>query len=161
MGLTRTQMGVRGLPPGLTLARLIVHKVTGCAVRRNHATDLHQLPGEAPRLLRGPCLVGAQHPDRGEARFGQTACVGGYVLDGALYLVGMDWPDGARATRWSPAWVEAFLDAGMPHPGSLSVQYSVARMTYTSRRGRGSAPQGRGKCELWVSLSLCWSRFAV
>lgn len=85
--------------------RLVVHQVTSDASQRVHETDLHTLPGEPPRLLRGPWILEVRRPDR-QVLFGATASLGGYELDGALYLVGLDYPDGVRVARWVPRWEE-------------------------------------------------------
>lgn len=94
-------------------AHLIVHRLSAGAVALVHGTDLHSLPGEPPRLLRGPWIVEARGPER-EALFGDTPSLGGYVLDGVLYLVGLRYPDGAMVAPWRPRWEERDLRAGMP-----------------------------------------------
>lgn len=49
-----------------------------------------------------------------ERLVGDTVSLGGYALDGVTYLVGLDWPDGARVARWTPTWGGGELEAGIP-----------------------------------------------
>lgn len=97
----------------LTMTRLTVHQVSPAVVRRVGETDLHSLPDEAPRLLRGPWLLEVSDPSR-ERLVGATASLGGYSLDGVTYLVGLEWPDGAWVSQWRPTWGGVELAAGVP-----------------------------------------------
>ena len=94
--------------------RLVVHRLAAGATRMVHETDLHSLPGEPPRLLRGPWIVEAREPERG--LFAGCAALGGYPLEGAVFLVGLGYPDGAMVARWAPRWDGRDLEAGMPEP---------------------------------------------
>ncbi len=94
----------------LCMERLTVHRVTSGAVRSVHDTDLHTLPGAPPRLLRRAWIVEARKPDR-ESLFGDTASFGGYVLGQEVFLVGVQYPDGVRVSRWRPDWTERDIDA--------------------------------------------------
>ena len=94
--------------------RLVVHRLAAGATRLVHETDLHSLPGEPPRLLRGPWIAEAREPERG--LFAGCAALGGYPLDGAVFLVGLGYPDGAMVARWVPRWDGRDLAAGMPEP---------------------------------------------
>jgi len=100
--------------------RRVVHQVRPGAVSLVHATDLHTLPGQAPRLLRAPAIVEVNRPERGDALWGKTASLGAYELDGAIYLVGVEYPDGAIVARWRPRWGERDLDAGVDRDASMS-----------------------------------------
>lgn len=93
--------------------RVVVHRISPGAVRLVHKTDLRTLPGEPPRLLRGAWIVEAREPGR-EILFGATASLAGYPLDESIYLIGLDWPDGVKVSRWTPRWDELDLDAAMP-----------------------------------------------
>lgn len=95
----------------LSMPRLTVHRVSSGVSRTVAETDLHSLPGEPPRLLRGSWLLESRRPE--EPLFGDTACLGGYELEGSVYLVGLGYPDGARVARWTPRWRDEDLDAGV------------------------------------------------
>lgn len=85
--------------------RVMVHRISRGATRMVHETDLHTLPGNPPRLLRGPWIVEAKDPER-EQLFWQTANLAGYPLDDSIFLVGVDYPDGVFVARWMPKWGE-------------------------------------------------------
>lgn len=90
---------------GLALSfgkRFVVHELSGGAIGAVESTDLHSLPGEPPGLLRGAWLVESRKLE--EPLFGQTVCLGGYPFEGAVFLVGFGYPDGAYVARWRPAW---------------------------------------------------------
>lgn len=96
------------------------------AVRLVHQTDLHTIPAEAPRMLRGPWLCEVRRPERGEwllpplVGLGATVSIGGYALDDRIYLVGLGYPDGACVASWRPQWTGADLDASIDlGPASL------------------------------------------
>jgi hypothetical protein len=95
--------------------RLTVHSVRPGAAGLVHATDLHSLPGEPPRLLRRAWLLEVRRPEAGERLFGETVSLGGYDLDGRTYLVGLDYPDGVHVAGWRPAWGERDLEVALPH----------------------------------------------
>lgn len=102
---------------GLSIAmepRLVLHRISPGASALVHQTDLHSLPGEPPRLLRDGWLMEARVLH--EPLFGRTVCLGGYPLGDAIFLVGLDYPDGAWVARWVPHWGEADLQAGLPEP---------------------------------------------
>jgi hypothetical protein len=86
------------------MRRLTRHELTADAIELVHATDLHTLPSEPPRLLRSAWLLESRRPER-RALFGDTASLGGYPLEGAIYLVGVGYPDGAAVARWQPRWI--------------------------------------------------------
>lgn len=89
--------------------RLVVHRLSAGAIRLVHETDLHSLPGEPPRLLRKAWIVESRKLD--EPLFGATVGLAGYELEGAIYLLGLDYPDGAYVSRWRPRWEERELEA--------------------------------------------------
>lgn len=101
----------------LALPRDVVHDVSPGAARRADETDLHTLPDEPPTLLRRAALCEVRRPHR-ERLFGSTVSLGAYALDGAVYLVGLDWPDGVRVARWRPYWSGGDLPAGIPADAS-------------------------------------------
>lgn len=101
-------LNVAGL--ALSMPRLEVHQLTADAVGQVHATDLRTLPGEPSRLLRRGWLVETKRPERGHLLFGKTACLGGYPLDDAIFLVGLGYPDGITVARWVPRWRERELE---------------------------------------------------
>lgn len=90
--------------------RLELTELRRGAINLVHATDLHSLPGEAPRLLRAPLLIEAARPEKGERLFGDYVSLGAYQLDGQYYLVGASYPDGLRVARWSPTWAERDIE---------------------------------------------------
>lgn len=87
--------------------RLIVHRVSSGVTRLVHETDLHTLPGEPPRLLRGPWIIEGRD---NKALFGNTVNLAGYPLDGSIYLIGLDYPGEAYVSRWTPHWREEDLE---------------------------------------------------
>jgi len=102
----------------MLMARLVVHRLSAGATRTVHETDLHPLPGEPPILLRRPWIVESRRPDR-EPLFGKTASLAGYPLGGAIFLVGLEYPDGVFVSRWRPDWTERDLDITVaPDEGS-------------------------------------------
>jgi hypothetical protein len=92
----------------LSMPRFRVHEISNGASGLVHGTDLRTTPGEPPHLLQSAWIVQASYP--GEMLFGSTCCVGYYPLDGAIYIVGLDWPDGAAVARWVPQWGEREID---------------------------------------------------
>src|ERR1700753_4282786 len=91
--------------------RIEITQVTGGAMHLVHATDLHAVPAEPPRLLRRPWLIEAAKP--GEVLFLDTFALGGYELDGTTYLVGLRLPDGVAVARWTPSWSGEDLNEGV------------------------------------------------
>jgi hypothetical protein len=87
----------------LAMPRLTRHDLTAEAIALIHATDLHALPATPPPLLRGAWLLESRRPER-RCLFGDTASLGGYSLEDALYLVGVGYPDGIAVARWCPHW---------------------------------------------------------
>jgi hypothetical protein len=47
-----------------------------------------------------------------------TAALGGYELDGHVYLVGLGYPDGVAVARWRPHWTDEDLDSGVTRDAS-------------------------------------------
>ncbi len=103
--------------------RHVTHSLRPGATHLVHATDLHSLPEAAPRILRAPCIVESSRPDR--PLFGATSSLACYPLGGVLFLVGVDYPDGARTSRWNPQWGERELDAGVEREVDTSLVDSV------------------------------------
>lgn len=125
----------------LLMDRLSVHRLSAGAIRLVHETDLHSLPGEPPRLLRRPWIVESRVPER-EWLFGQTASLGGYPLDDAIYLIGLDWPDGVFVSRWRPRWEERDLDATIERDESPLVQDVDAHYAWSREAARFSLVLG-------------------
>ena len=96
----------------LARGRAVVHSLRPSVPRLVRATDLHQLPDEAPALLRAPWCLEAGRPERGERLWGDTWALAGYELDGAHYLVGLE-GDGARVVPWRPRWSGRDLAEGV------------------------------------------------
>lgn len=106
-----------------------------------HETDLHAIPTEAPRLLRGPGLVEARRPDQGERLWGDYVSLGWYTYAGryrnppslldAIFLVGLRYPDGSMVARWTPAWTGVDLDDQLPtEDRSVSLSDLVDRLEH-------------------------------
>ncbi len=97
--------------------RLVIHRVSDGAARLVRSTELRSMPGEPPRLLRAPWIVEARRPD--VPLFGDTSSLAGYPVPdrepGAVYLIGLLYPEGARGTLWRPRWEEH--DIGMVSVG--------------------------------------------
>lgn len=91
--------------------RLVVHRLARGATRAVAETDLHSLPGEPPKLLRGPWILESRNPE--EPLFGSTSALAGYPLEGSIFLLGLDYPDGAYVAKWAPHWQERDLSAGL------------------------------------------------
>lgn len=118
----------------LSMPRLVVHRVSPGAARMVHETDLHSLPGEPPRLLAGPWLLEARSPD--EPLFGDTASLGGYGLDGAMYLIGFGYPAGMNVARWTPRWREEELSAGITRDESPLIDDADAHQVWAREAAR-------------------------
>lgn len=95
--------------------RFITHRVSPGAIQMIHDTDLHTLPGDAPRLLRSPWIIEAKRPEQ-ERLFGDTVNLAGYPLEDSIFLIGLNWPDGGYVARWKPHWETKDLQGGMPTP---------------------------------------------
>lgn len=97
----------------LSMPRLVVHRISPGAVNLVHSTDLHSLPNEPPRLLRGAWIIETKRPD-GEPLFGRTVCLAGYHVEGeGIFLQGTDYPDGVFTAKWTPQWAGGDLEAGV------------------------------------------------
>lgn len=107
-------VNVAALAVAATRGRLLVHQVRPAAAMLVDSTDLHSLPSEAPSLLRRPWILEARRPETGERLFGSTASLAGYEVDGATYLLGLQYPDGAAVARWTPHWTGEDIEAGIP-----------------------------------------------
>jgi hypothetical protein len=80
-------------------------------------TDLHSIPDAPPRLLRAPGIVETRRPETGERLWGDYVSLGWYVLDGAICLLGLEYPDGFVFGRWVPDWSGADLEPQLHHSG--------------------------------------------
>jgi hypothetical protein len=99
------------------LRRPVFHEVDPEVAELVHSTDLHSLPGEAPRLLREPFLLQVRDP-KSNVLFGDTISVGAYPTpDGRLRLLA--WEDGIQTSYgWKPTWGDSDLDDGIDLQGS-------------------------------------------
>lgn len=106
--------------------RLVAHELRRPVPEVVASTDLHSLPDEPPALLRGPCIVDVRRPGE-ETLIGPVGGVGAtsslacYELDGTLYVIGLQHPDGVAVTRWRPQWGGGEVDAGIVQDDSLLV----------------------------------------
>jgi hypothetical protein len=104
----------------LSMPRLTRHDLTADAIQLVHETDLHALPSEPPRLLKGAWILESRRPDRRGlidsdlGGWGNTVSLGGYSLEGAIYLVGIGYPDGIAVARWTPKWTGGEVEEGIP-----------------------------------------------
>ena len=94
--------------------RMVVHEMEVGVRRLVDGTDLRSLPSEPPRLLLTPWMIEVKEPTR-ERIFGDTASLGGYELDGSLFLVGLNYPDGIQVARWEPKWCGGEIEEGVAH----------------------------------------------
>lgn len=88
----------------LSLPRLAVHQVAPGASHLVQSTTLGSLPTEPPGLMRNAWLIESRRPERGETLFGKTVSLGGYWLEGSIYLLGVLYPDGMAVASWKPGW---------------------------------------------------------
>ncbi len=119
----------------LLLPREVTHEVTAAAAARVDGTDLHSLPEAPTRLLRGPWIVEARDPER-ERLFGDTICLAGYPLEGAIFLIGLQAPDGVRVARWRPRWTGGDLPADIPTDSSVLIDDQDAHREWAREAAR-------------------------
>ena len=127
------EAAVRAMPAvlnvaGLALAmpRLCVHELRAPVPRLVAETDLHALPSEPPRLLRGGAVLVEVRDPATESiieaspfpAWERTVGLGAYLQpDGLWFIVGLGHPDGIIVSLWRPAWGEADVSAGvLPAP---------------------------------------------
>lgn len=84
-----------------TRERLVVDQLTPEAAELVSASDLHAVPLQAPGLLARP-WVAEVPPDR--ALWGDTYALGGYALDGTVYLAGLTRGGACLVAPWRPRW---------------------------------------------------------
>jgi hypothetical protein len=114
--------------------RIEITQVTGGASHLVHATDLHAVPAEPPRLLRRPWLIEAAKP--GEVLYLDTFALGGYQIDGTTYLVGLRSPDGVAAARWNPTWSGEDLNEGVSPDSSPLIDDIEGHHEWTRQAAR-------------------------
>lgn len=95
----------------LSMPRLCVHELSRGTIQLIHDADLRSLPDSPPRLMQSAWLIDTRDPETeslGWPTIGdtQTAAVGGYMVDGVYYLVGLGYPDGVMVAHWRPQWGE-------------------------------------------------------
>lgn len=93
----------------LSMDRLVVHRLTADAAEQVRSTELRAIPGAPPALMRRPWIIESRRPER-YALFGNTAALAGYELDGRLYLIGLDYPDGIRVEPVRIHWQEQDIE---------------------------------------------------
>lgn len=121
------------LPPIVNVAALSVASkgrprlfaVRPSASAAIHETDLHSLPESMPALLREPGTVDIRHPIRGPRLFGDVVSLGWYHHAGAVYLIGLRYPDGIMVARWTPRWEGGEIEDGTTHPVAVDVDVDV------------------------------------
>ncbi len=79
-----------------------------------HGTDLHAIPSEPPKLLRGPGIVEARRPETGERLWGSVASLGWFHAGDLIILLGLCYPDGYVIARWTPQWTGEDLEEQLP-----------------------------------------------
>lgn len=131
----------------LARERGTIHLVRPSVPRLVAATDLHQLPAEAPELLRAPWCVEVQRPERGEALWGTTWALAGYELDGTHYLVGLE-GDGCHVVPWTPQWSGRDLTAGVD---TTVMDYDLAALGIA-----GSVASSPAHAE-WARQAVRWA----
>lgn len=94
----------------LAMDRLVVHRMIADAAEQVRSTELRAIPGEPPTLMRRPWIIESRRPER-HPLFGNTAALAGYELDGRLYLIGLDYPDGIRVEPVRIHWAEQDMTA--------------------------------------------------
>lgn len=115
--------------------RLVVHELRGAVPRVAAETDLHTLPTEPPRLLQTPWILEVRAPGE-EVLFGRTASLAGYELDGVIYLIGLDHPDGVWVAPWRPAWTGGELEEGTVQDASPLVDNVEAHQEWAREAAR-------------------------
>ena len=97
---TKSLVNVAAL--SLSMPRLVVHRPSPeiCEIVRN--TDISSLPPVAPRLLCLPFVIEAAHPAT-ERLVDDIVCIGGYWLDGVLYVIAMD-SEAISVAHITPDW---------------------------------------------------------
>lgn len=90
--------------------RRVIHRISSGVIRTVDETDLRTLPTIGPRLFDVPWVLTSRSPERGEFLFGNTVELGGYSLEGRMFLVGLSYPDGIRVAGWRPRWGTAELE---------------------------------------------------
>lgn len=106
------ELNCAGVAVAMYPDRLVAHEVRADVADLVHATDVHSLPDEPPRLLRRGCIVEVAHPERGERLFGNTVSLGCYEHKDRRAMVGLSYPDGARVSWWTPRWAGGDVKSG-------------------------------------------------
>lgn len=92
-----------------TRGAFTLHDISDGAIGIVNNTDLRSWPVEPPSLLTRPFLISSRS---GRPLFGSTVDLAGYPLDGRLFLIGLDTPDGAWVVNLCPDWGTDDLDTG-------------------------------------------------
>ncbi len=116
--------------------RLIVHALRPSIPRVVAETDVHSVPSEPPRLLRGPWIVEVRRPQQGERLFGETVSLGGYSHNGSIYLIGMTYPVGIWMSRWCPRWEGEEIEDGVRVQRSALLEDVTAHAQMTREAAR-------------------------
>jgi len=97
----------------LSMERLVVHEMRGGAIRMVHSADLRSIPDAPPKFMQHPWII--ESADLDAPLWDDTVCLGGYELDGAYYLVGLRYPDGALVAKWTPEWGGDDIEVPIDH----------------------------------------------
>ena len=92
--------------------KLLVHEVTKGVIQMVGETDLNYYPELPPRLLESPFLVESRGFD--SPLFEDTACLGGYWIEGTLYLIGLTGSDECLVAPIVPTWAGGEINATDP-----------------------------------------------
>lgn len=115
--------------------RIVSHRVSPGAVRLVQETDLHSLPGDAPKLLLSPWIAEVKRPDR-EVLFGDTVSFAAYPLDDAIYMIGLQWPDGVRTSSVCPNWRERELSLDLSEDDTSLIEDVASFSEWTREAAR-------------------------
>jgi len=102
-----------------------------------HATDLHSIPDAPPQLLQSPGIVETRRPETGEVLWDDYVSLGWYLNDGAIYLLGLRYPDGYATASWTPKWTGAELEPQLP--GQVSASHIIGDVEEHSAFARSAA----------------------
>ena len=93
--------------------RIVAYQLRKAAIRLVAGTQLHSPPDAPPRLLQGPWLIEAAHPNDGERLFGDTYALGGYFSPQrqASVLLGWHATSDGQLSSGGVIWNQRFLPA--------------------------------------------------
>ncbi len=86
----------------LLMDALTLYEISPGAIRTIGDVSIGDLPDSPPSLMRLPWLI--ESKDLNKPLFGKTVCLGGYYIRDKYFLIGFEYPDGARVEPWEPEW---------------------------------------------------------